>query len=59
MKTSKQFKADNPQLNESQASSAYMLVCLEGWTLDGLTLSKDDKVIYLHNNGNALTNEPN
>ena len=54
MKTSKQFKLDNPQLNEAQYAAAYMLTQVDGWKLDGLTLSKDDKVIYLHSNGNSL-----
>jgi len=57
MKTSKQFKLDNPQLNEAQHAAAYMLTQVDGWKLDGLTLSKDGKVIYLHPNGNALEHQ--
>jgi len=57
MKTSKQFKSENPQLNEAQHAAAYMLTQVDGWKLDGLTLSKDGKVIYLHSNGNALEHQ--
>ena len=60
MKTRKAFNQAYPQLTARQQSSAYMLSQLEGWRINideptyKVTLTKDGKVLTLHENGNAL-----
>jgi hypothetical protein len=60
MKTRKAFNEAYPQLTARQQSSAYMLSQIDGWsiTIDEptykVTLTKDGKVLTLHENGNAL-----
>jgi len=55
MKNTQQFKAANSHLNTAQISSAYHLTQIDGWSLGGLKLTKDEKVLFLHENGNALS----
>ena len=62
MKTRKAFNAINSHLNTAQLSSAYHLVEIDGWSINGLELTKDNKTLFLHENGNALkspTKRPN
>jgi len=54
MKNTQQFKSANSHLNTAQISSAYHLTQVDGWSLDGTKLTKDEKVLFLHENGNAL-----
>ena len=60
MKTRKAFNQAYPQLNARQQSSAYMLSQIDGWRINideptyKVTLTKDGKVLTLHENGNAL-----
>ena len=60
MKTRKAFNEAYPQLTARQQSSAYMLSQIDGWRINideptyKVTLTKDGKVLTLHENGNAL-----
>jgi len=59
MKTRKQFNATHSHLNTAQLSSAYHLVEIDGWSINGLELTKDNKTLFLHENGNALESPTN
>jgi hypothetical protein len=54
MKTRKQFDRTHTHLNAAQLSSAYHLTQIDGWSINGLELTKDEKTLFLHENGNAL-----
>ena len=54
MKTRKAFDATHSHLNTAQLSSAYHLTQIDGWSINGLELTKDEKTLFLHENGNAL-----
>ena len=55
-----EFTRQYPQLNEAQLRSSWMLSQVDGWRINideptyKVTLTKDGKVLTLHENGNAL-----
>ena len=54
MQTRTKFKEQHPTLNAMQLQSAYQLSEIDGWHVNGKTVTKEGVTLQLLENGNAL-----